>query len=257
MATAPTGASLLQPTAKTAEVVTITTFAQESVKILRESDFNLSMDGKAPLRYSNCIVVLFYAENRESKNVVKVWAEAASQVAGAVPAACNLASEKRVAEFFTRLSSDANNPYHWAGLQQIPFILTFRDGYPQAFYNGDRSVVNFVDYMLTLACRAGYVEKQQLTGGMQAENRFEVTGVRAFQQPLQSTDFKGGNGVRGYDARFPPVVQGSAEEKKELEIAAAERAAQPVLQNTVPVQTSSPVTTGEGVALPPIAQPLR
>lgn len=74
----------------TPDVIRNTLFAQESVKSLRESDFTLDNKQLIGLKYDDCILVLFYAENTESQQLVKVWSVAAQQVVGPVFAAVNL-----------------------------------------------------------------------------------------------------------------------------------------------------------------------
>lgn len=219
--TAPPEVTLIQPTLRSPALEQSTTFAQASVKLLRESDFTLGAKELVTVNSNDCMLILFYAENRESKNLALVWAEAAAQVAGPVFAAVNLLMEKKVAEAFTRLSSDINHPLHWAGMQGLPFILVYRQGWPVSFYNGERTVETLIDYALTLACQANYHEPQQLAGGMQAENRFEMTMTRPFAPRTSSTQFVATNPIRGYDARFTPVIRGSGEEQKEIQVAQA------------------------------------
>ncbi len=220
---APLGTTLLHPTTRSPEVLSSTVFAQESVRRLRESDFTLDAKELVCLKYDDCILVLFYSENRESKNVALLWAQAAAQVGGPVFAACNLLMEKRVGEAFMRLSMDPNHPLHWAGMRQVPTIIVYRKGWPKAFYNGDRTVETFSDYALTLACQGDYEEHQQLFSGTQSENRYEMTAPQPSPPRTVSTEFKGNAGVRGYDARFTPVIRGSAEETAEINAARAQR----------------------------------
>lgn len=214
----PSGVDMMQFTSKTPEVLSSTVFAIESVKRLREGDFSLGSREKICLAYDDCILVLFYAENRESLHISRLWAAAASQVAGPVFAACNLLLERRVAEAFSQINLDRTHPFHWAGLKQIPFILTYQRGWPRAFFNGERTVETFIDYALTLACQVDYDEHEQLTGSMQAENRFVMTSAKAMTPRSRSTQFTGTSTIRHYNPNFKPVIKGSREEREELEM---------------------------------------
>lgn len=194
-----------------------TFFAQESVKRLREEDFTLTSKELVCVKYDDCMIVLFYNENTESKNVARLWGEAASQVSGPVFAACHMLNEKKVAEAFTRLNMDSNHPLHWAGLKQFPFILTYRKGWPQGFYNGERSVETFIDYGLTLACSDTYQEHQQTSAGMQAENPYEMSMWKKFDSTrTSSSEYKGTSPVRGYDPKNPVILKGSSQETVEM-----------------------------------------
>lgn len=156
------------------DVVSRTIFSSDSVRRLTRDDFNLSSNDLITLKEQDCILVLFYAENTESQQLVNIWALAAQQVAGPVFAAVNVLTERPVAEAFMKLKGTGNHSLHWAGLRQLPFILVYRGGYPAAFYNGSREVQSIIDYSLTLACNAGYYEHEQLPGSMQADNRVEM-----------------------------------------------------------------------------------
>src|SRR5579872_1467632 len=161
---APSGLSVIQQT----------TFAQNAVKQLHESDFTIENKELIGLRYDDCTLVLFYGENTESLQLVQIWATVAQQVAGPVFAACNLLVERGVASALTRLKADGSNPLHWASFRGFPFILVYRGGWPVAFYNGPRETQALIDYALTLACQASYYEPIQEAGGMQAEGSLSM-----------------------------------------------------------------------------------
>jgi hypothetical protein len=216
--TAPqSGSQMYVPSIKTPEVMHSTVFAVESVKRLRESDFALGSKEKVCLQYDDCILVLFYGENRESHHFVQIWAQAAAQIAGPVFAACNLLAEKEVAKAFTDLNMDPTHPLAWAKLRQMPFVLVYQRGWPKAFYNGERSVNSIIDYSLTLACQAEYSEHEQVPASMQAENRYLMTGWKPYDpQRTKSTEYKAADDIRFYNPDIAPVMQGSREEAEAI-----------------------------------------
>lgn len=198
-------------------VTTQVGFAQQAVERLRSSDFALDTPSRVGLRQRReCILVLFYTENIESRRIIPIWAEAATQVAGPVFAAVNLLSDRDVASAFTSLQSDPNNPFHWAGLQGIPFILVYRDGWPVAVYNGERAVQPLVDYALTLACQATYREPVQLAGGAQVdpERNIGMSGWVEFEPRRTSLDYTSDRPARGYRPDLPDFVVGSEGERQ-------------------------------------------
>jgi hypothetical protein len=215
----PTQGGLLsdQQLAQIPGVSTQITFGQQAVDRLRPSDFALDTPSKIGLRNrKECLLVLFYTENIESRRLIPIWAEAALQVAGPTFGALNLLNDRDVASAFTSLQSDPNNPFHWAGLQGIPFILVYRDGWPVAVYNGERAVQPIVDYALTLACQASYREQVQLAGGVQVDpdRNIGMSGWTEFQPRRTSLDYTSDRPTRGYRSDLPNFIVGSEGERQ-------------------------------------------
>lgn len=244
-----------QPTSipSTPEIVYRTEFAGDTVKRLTGSDFTLDSKELIGLKYDDCILVLFYGENTESAQLVRIWAIVAQQTAGPVFAALNLLNERRVAAAFTRVAGDGTHPFHWAALRSIPFILVYRKGWPVAFYNGSREVQAISDFSLTLACRANYYEPIQLAGSMQAEGRLEMSPYDVYQNVqgappkvrTDSTQYVAENPIRGFNPSLPLVPVA----------APVTNAASPV-EATVPAETPTETTAVPGeVTSPAIALP--
>ena len=239
------------------DIVQQTLFAQESVKQLHEIDFDLESDIKINLKYPECILVLFYVDNIESKNLTQIWSVAAKQVVGPVFAACNLKVERRVAEAFTSLNM-TNTSLHWAALKTLPFVLVYQNGWPIAFYNGERAVQPFIDYALTLACRADYHEPFNLFGGMQAQDNLMMKGITQYgikQDPFKkdSEAFTAKEDIRGYSPEDTPKLAGSPQELEEsAHVRAEEEAAGGI---AIEGQQLPPTAIPEGVGGTRIAQP--
>lgn len=201
-------------------IVQRTLFAQDSVKQLHQSDFvDLTSDTKINIIYRECMLVLFYANNIESMNLVSIWSAAAKMTVGPVFAACNLMVEREVAEAFMSLNM-TNGSLHWAALKTIPFVLVYQNGWPVAFYNGERSVQAIVDYSLTLACKADYHEPYNIFGGMTIADDRNIMMKGVTQYGIKSNPFKKDSlnfgakeDLRGYDRTDKPVLAGSAAEE--------------------------------------------
>lgn len=136
-------------------------FAQNNnVRQLKESDFSLDKRELICINFDDCMTVLFYSNNKESQELCKIWASAASQSVGTIFCACHLDLEKKVADNFNRLNEvDRAHPLYWARLQGYPFIMVYRQGWPAAMYNGSRTTQSILDFALSLACNPNYVEK--------------------------------------------------------------------------------------------------
>lgn len=209
-------------------------FIQDNVKQLRESDFYLDSREYVCLKYDDCILLLAYGDNVESLNLCKVWGNAASNAAGSVYCAVHLGLERRVAENFAKLRDDPSHPLYWCRLQQYPFILIYRRGFPVGFYNGDRSTSSIVDFSLTLACEVSYSEKNNRFLSAEVDNGVEMTGLRVHdsQKRTSSVEFTTAEPLRGYDSNYPvkPI------DRSEIDSAAMQ---QPDLGASAPVVASS------------------
>jgi hypothetical protein len=133
---------------------------------------------------------------------------------------------KGTAKALATIKSSGNHPLHWAGIRGYPFILTYRGGYPAAFYNGDRSVSAILDWCMTLACEANYYERYNLAGGVQAEAAFQMSPVarypgRGNENPVrtESSQYSTSSPIRGYNSQMGITYQGTdaaAQETAEL-----------------------------------------
>ncbi len=183
-------------------IVQRTLFSQESVKMLHEIDFNIESDTRINIKHTECMLVLFYADNIESKKLAEIWLDAAKQAVGPIFAACNLAVDRKVAQAFNSLNM-ANGALHWAALKTVPFVLIYQNGWPIAFYNGERAVQPIIDYSLTLACKVDYHEPENLYGGMKIENNLKMEGIVQYGIPKNpfrkdSLQYTSDGNIRGY-----------------------------------------------------------
>jgi hypothetical protein len=199
------------------DLIQETLFAQQSVSNLKESDFNLDSKELVTLKSDDCMVILFLSENVESRNLAKLFAITAQQIAGPTFGAVNLIHQKEIARNFTKLRSDNGSIFHWAGLGSIPFILTYNRGVPRGFYNGSRDVQAMIDFFLTLACNSDYSEPIQLAGSMQSESSLQMPPYQPYysedgSRPIRrsSQEYTAEKTIRGYNPNLPITRYGSA-----------------------------------------------
>ena len=225
----------------------------QTTLVLTDSDFDLGSDTKINVYRRDCMLVLFYSNNEESMNVLEIWKDAASQVAGPIFATCDLMVNKSVAKAFTSLNT-SNGSLHWAALRTIPFIMVYQNGWPVAFYNGERSVQTFVDYALALACRSDYHEPINNYAGMQANNNLEMKGVKSYggtfgakdaDNPYRQDSLQFGvkYPLRDYPSTDKPVLVGSQE--------AAQAEAQTQAENVATGTPEQSLLPGVQPTLPP------
>ena len=218
------------------ELVVEELFGREAVKRLTASDFLLDTTTPIQLKWTDCIVILFYVDNAESRNLVQIWATAANVVAGPIFAAINLNTENEVAQAFLKIR-ESRTPYRFFGLKGYPFIIAYQGGYPVAFYNGDRDVQAIADWTITLACKNDYFEPIQLAASVHIDKSFEMGGVNPYQPRMNSLAFTAGNPIRQYNPQLGIVETGSQ--------AAAVAAAQEAAARAAAGVTVGPTERGE------------
>lgn len=250
-----TQANLSTTPIRVPDVVHRLSFDSPNIRRLTAADFTLESVDMIRLKYDDCILILFYVENTESYQLANIWAVVAQQVAGPIFAAINMLSERKVAEAFTRLKSSGSTPIHWASLRQYPFIMVYREGWPVAVYNGERSVQSLIDFALTLACQAGYYEITQVNGSMQAEVQLEMGPAQPYlntpEHPreirTESRQYTTQVPIRGFNPNLAVAAAGSKEAATEAkEVMSEEQRAgtsgelTPVVENAAGLPSAEP-----------------
>ena len=221
-------------------LVSTISFPRQAVKVLTDSDFNLDSSEPITMKWSDCIIILFYGNNEESLQLAQIWQIAAQIAAGSVFAAVNLDIHPKIAEAFMRVKN-TNSPYRPFAMQGYPFILTYQNGFPIGFYNGERAVQPIVDYSLTLACQPYYFEPKQYASGVSTRYNYEMGGYKYHQPAVSSLQFKSNDSFRGYNPESRVVLTGSP--------AAAQQAQQQQAIDTQQGITISEPDTDNGVSL--------
>ena len=157
-------------------------FPQNPIQILTSSDFADDSVVKIGLKYHECILILFHSHNEESQQLADIWYRVAQIAVGPVFASCDLVGQQSVARNFMSLES-SDTPLRLFGLRQVPFILAYRAGMPQAYYNGDRSVQALSDWSMTLACNKNYTEAIQLGASVSVstQDNIEMVGLSDYK----------------------------------------------------------------------------
>ena len=185
-----------------------TVFQQNYVKVLTADDFNIRTKEPITLKWDDCIIVLFYGNNIESENLARIWSLVARSAAGPIFAAVNISVHRQVAEAFAKVKM-TNSTLRPFALKGFPTIITYQNGWPVGFYNGERAVQPLVDYAMTLACQPYYFEPQQLAKGVEVDRNYEMGGFKYHKPATTSVQFKVGDPYRGYNNRQPLTVVGS------------------------------------------------
>jgi hypothetical protein len=131
------------------------------LKELRDSDFDIksrslidfvSKDEDINNLNIGAWFVLFHDESTISQKYLKTWVELARVVRNdrCYLGHCNLTFEKKIYNNFLKLNNREyfNHPFSWAKYRESPFIMVYRDSWPQGFYNGTIYLEELVDYCI-------------------------------------------------------------------------------------------------------------
>jgi hypothetical protein len=134
-------------------------FTVVKVKELQPDDFYLGSDTPTKLKNRDATIVLFYVpDDPTSEELKDIWAALGNELAGMSFAAVNGSRQTAVMKAFVETGSDPDHPLFPFKVAGFPTIMVFRDGWPQAFYNGERSYDDLLAYAMELAWKVGYYE---------------------------------------------------------------------------------------------------
>lgn len=180
-----------------------------TIRILKEHHFALDSKDLITLKFDDVILVFFDDRTEVSDTFRAPFIEAGEKAAGPVYAICDVKTNDAVASNFFRLKSEPNNPFYWAA-QNFPFILVYRSGWPQAFYNGDLDPELLRKYSMELAGQPTYYEK--------------ILNERGISKPVAVTNLPPGNlptgntpiNIKNKPQKVSEVIQNAPEPEETL-----------------------------------------
>ena len=143
----------------TPELLTRTYVNYPYLKELRDSDFDLksrtlidfvSKDEDISNLNIGAWFVLFHDESAASRKYLRIWTELARTIKNnrCYLGHCNITFEKKIYQNFVKLGDrdNVNHPFAWAKYREAPFMMVYRDSWPQGFYNGTVYLAELVDF---------------------------------------------------------------------------------------------------------------
>lgn len=130
------------------------------VRRLKGQDFLL--DQPPYIKYSDCLLVLFYNQSEESLELLDLFVKAAELSAGPIFATVHITLEEEIRQAFVKIDP-RDSAY---SLSSIPVIFTYQNGRPRGVYNGAYELQPLVDFATTLACRVDYSEPINTRAGV-------------------------------------------------------------------------------------------
>lgn len=179
------------------------------LKEFKEHDFDLesktlitlNIDEEHEKNKAPYLVLFMKETNQNSKKYLEQFLNLAMQIKDdkCEIAFVNLEFEEKVLENFKKLGTKdcMDHPYCWARFTETPFIMVYRDGWPQGFYNGSVNPKNMSDFCTDVVSVIGskvskeHDERSYLTdqvffneGNMVNKEQVEE------KKPKKVTDFK-------------------------------------------------------------------
>lgn len=150
-------------------------FRANEVRDLQNEDFALNTTDGITLYASGCSMLLFYDQSPLSKELMEIWLELADIHSGVNFYGVDFTRRRNIMKRFSEIKNSPNHMFNRYTSKSVPFILVYREdepniSYPQAFYNGEFSTSALNDFVMTLACEAGYNESPFLRQGIYTEN---------------------------------------------------------------------------------------
>jgi hypothetical protein len=134
-------------------------FAQQRIRFLANTDFELNSGTILSLKDKSCCLVLFHDNSSNSQKLATIWTSLVTKVVGPIFASCDLMNDPEVVQAFNKVSMDRDNPLSWLNLKRVPLIVTYRDGFPVCAYNGIISESMIMSYASELVCSPDYHER--------------------------------------------------------------------------------------------------
>lgn len=167
-------------------------FPVQPVLILGEKDFALGTQDKIALKeITDCTMILFHVNNKQSQDAMAVWLNVAVGTAGPIFAAVNMVTERKVAEAFANLAMELNHPLHPFSLRGYPTILIYQKRYPVGVYNGIIGTTAITNWALTYACQGDYNERRNAFPGQEIDSdlRLAEEGRREVDTTITRTSY--------------------------------------------------------------------
>ena len=190
------------------------------LKELLSDDFNINEPTMIDLvrkeENSGYWFVLFMDESVQGRNFLQLWLELAQIVKNdyVKMAYCNLTFEKEIFKKFRELGKVENldHPFAWAKFLEVPFMMVYRNFWPQGFYNGPMSQKAIVDFIM-LKANNGLIEiekthprRRDFSGQIfQSEKKLEVEELR---EKAKEEDKKKQEELKEIDPRTQQVTHG-------------------------------------------------
>jgi hypothetical protein len=160
--------------------------------------------------------ILFMDESVSGRNRLQEWLELSQIVKNdyCKLGYCNLTFEKGIFARFRELGKveNLNHPFAWAKFLEVPFMMVYRDHWPQGFYNGPMSQKSVVDFIM-LKAGNGLIEiekdhprRRDFSGQIfQSEKKLEEVELR---EKAKEEDKKKQEELKEVDPRTQQVSRG-------------------------------------------------
>lgn len=167
-------------------------FAQNTVRELKENDFWLDSKTPIALKSNKVHLVLIYNPQNVDPGYIELWQRLGQTLSGIVVAAINESARTEIMEAFQNVRLDVDNPLHPYTRFSGTTILLWRNSWPQAFYNGVLSYPTIVEWITNRAVIPGYKQMYSMFNGyngLDEEEPIADDRIEGFVYPYESRDY--------------------------------------------------------------------
>lgn len=123
---------------------------QLKLTILESNDFELKdKDNMLNLKHKGHIVVLFYDNGNQSKKLISEWVHISKHTFIYNFAICDLTQNQLLMDKIIQ-NNDNKNHSSWINLNDIPFIIIYKNGLPITQYKGPDDEISIMHYLAYL-----------------------------------------------------------------------------------------------------------
>jgi len=201
-------------------VVSPDQFGQFKVREMTESDFFLGSATPTALKSPKCHILLFYEPATVDPNLIDIWNYLAQTIGGPVIGAVNVSARTEIMDAFFATAQDPDHPLNDYTISGVPTILVYRNRWPQAFYNGELSYDALHKWILVLACKPGYKERDSTFIGVESVQASEYAPdrrIEGYPWPTSSRDYTAETGERSTRLAYAEGEEEEGEEEEGLE----------------------------------------
>ena len=135
--------------------------------------------------------IVFIDESEVGKEFLQRWLELAQFIKEDYLKLgyCNLTFEKKIFNNFKELGriENINHPFSWAKYVQVPFMLIYRNSWPQGFYSGEIKQQNLINYIIDEASNPLVILSKE---NIRRKNNIVIRNEKKLEKEFKEEDLR-------------------------------------------------------------------
>ena len=146
------------------------------------------------------VILLFYKKSdRKDKQIYEIFTKVGNSLkfVNLNFVSCAVDTIPGLEKTFQEIASDIDHPYHWirnrpkneekdsdiSGTVRFPFILVYRKGFPQCFYEGPLEESEFRDYCIQITVKSDFVNQIHGSSGEIVKQQWMEYRIKEKEEP--------------------------------------------------------------------------